>query len=514
MARNKIRYSYLLLDIFIVFLAFISISVIKPYNLSNYFHNYFSDIVILVFLWIPVSYFFKKYFYVSPNKRLQKILLRIFQSNFVIFSLTAIVMLLIHKRDYSLAVLLGTMSLATIAEILLWNSLHFFHRLKPTYEPSEVREKGIKPKKVFMPFPAFKEKVSTEQISDDQYAFLRELILKETNVDILVQIEAWVNLRSIHTYVLSTTTHFNILRLTGAYDCLINLHRINDIRYLNKFFEALNSRVLYGGSIIGLAETKAIRKKRILAKYPPVLNYIIYSIDFVIKRILPKFKLTRRLYFFITRGQNRVLSKAEIYGRLYSCGFEISEEQFVQNHLIFLARKIAEPLYPSDATYGPIIKLKRIGKNGKVIHVYKLRTMHPYSEFLQEYIYKKYNLAEGGKFNNDFRITTLGRIFRKFWLDELPMLYNLITGDIKLVGVRPISKHYFSLYSTEFQQRRIHYKPGLIPPYYVDLPKTIEEIEASEKKYLDQFDNSPFKTDFKYFFAAVYNILFKKARSK
>jgi len=94
------------------------------------------------------------------------------------------------------------------------------------------------------------------------------------------------------------------------------------------------------------------------------------------------------------------------------------------------------------------------------------------------------------------------------------MLYNLITGDIKLVGVRPISKHYFSLYSTEFQQRRIHYKPGLIPPYYVDLPKTIEEIEASEKKYLDQFDNSPFKTDFKYFFAAVYNILFKKARSK
>lgn len=64
------------------------------------------------------------------------------------------------------------------------------------------------------------------------------------------------------------------------------------------------------------------------------------------------------------------------------------------------------------------------------------------------------------------------------------------------------------------QCRRIKYKPGLIPPYYADLPKTLDEIIASEIKYFDQYDNNPFLTDIKYFFKAMYNILLKKARSK
>jgi hypothetical protein len=45
--------------------------------------------------------------------------------------------------------------------------------------------------------------------------------------------------------------------------------------------------------------------------------------------------------------------------------------------------------------------------------------MHPYSEYLQEYIYENNKLQQGGKFNNDFCVTTLGRIMRKTWIDEL-----------------------------------------------------------------------------------------------
>jgi hypothetical protein len=80
--------------------------------------------------------------------------------------------------------------------------------------------------------------------------------------------------------------------------------------------------------------------------------------------------------------------------------------------------------------------------------------------------------------------------------------------------VRPLSLHYFNLYSKELQKRRIKYKPGLIPPFYADKPETLEEIMSSEIKYLDAYDKHPFFTDFKYFFRAIFNIIFKKYRSK
>ena len=57
------------------------------------------------------------------------------------------------------------------------------------------------------------------------------------------------------------------------------------------------------------------------------------------------------------------------------------------------------------------------------------------------------------------------------------------------------------------------YKPGLLPPYYADMPKTLEEIMSSELKYLEAYEKSPFATDVKYFFKVFYNIIIKKARS-
>ena len=139
--------------------------------------------------------------------------------------------------------------------------------------------------------------------------------------------------------------------------------------------------------------------------------------------------------------------------------------------------------------------------------------MHPYAEYLQDYVYTHNELQDGGKFRNDFRVSTLGRLMRKFWIDELPMIYNLVKGDLKLVGVRPLSKQYYSLYSKELREKRIKYKPGLIPPFYADLPKTLKEIMASELKYLEEYEKHPFIADTKYFWKAVFNIVFHKARS-
>lgn len=343
---------------------------------------------------------------------------------------------------------------------------------------------------------------------------LLKIIVEERGKEVSDYIAGKVDLSSERVYLSSTTTRFNFLKLPyNKYDTIINLKRVNDYRWINKFFEAINEKLPFGGIFINSVEIYTNRKSKILKKYFFPFNRIYYFFDVVYTRLIPKFPVLKKLYFSITKGQNRVLSKAETLGRLYSCGFEIIDETFIHDELFFIVRKVSKPVYDDNPTYGPLIRLKRYGKGGKLFNVYKLRTMHAFSEYLQQYVYDHNSLQEGGKFKDDFRITTEGKFFRKFWIDELPMFINVFKGNMKIVGVRPLSKHYFNLYSEELKRKRIKYKPGLVPPFYVDMPKTLEEIMASEMRYLEEYEKHPVQTDIKYFFKAFYNILFKRAFS-
>ena len=328
-------------------------------------------------------------------------------------------------------------------------------------------------------------------------------------------INFYFDLSSSSNYLTSISDQINLEKLTfGKFSSILNLKKVNDIRYVNKFFETVNTILPNSGLYLGKVVTYPNRRSAILKKYPPILNKIIYFFDYIISRVLPKLPILKNLYFHLTKGKGRVISRAEVYGRLYSCGFEIIDEKTINHSLFFVAKKVKDPYYDQNPTYAPLISLNRIGKNGKIIKVHKIRTMHPYSEYLQEYVYNRNQLQEGGKIKNDFRISPEGRIFRKFWIDEIPMLINIFKGEMKLVGVRPLSKHFYSLYDEDLQQKRIKNKPGFIPPFYVDLPKTMSEIMESERKYLELYDKSPFLTDVKYFFMAFKNVLFKGARSK
>ena len=66
--------------------------------------------------------------------------------------------------------------------------------------------------------------------------------------------------------------------------------------------------------------------------------------------------------------------------------------------------------------------MKKIGRYGKPIVVYKIRTMYPYSEYLQDFVLSLSGYSEIGKPAEDFRVTSWGRILRKYWLDELPQI--------------------------------------------------------------------------------------------
>ena len=135
--------------------------------------------------------------------------------------------------------------------------------------------------------------------------------------------------------------------------------------------------------------------------------------------------------------------------------------------------------------------------------------MYLYSEYIQAYIYKSNGSKDGDKINNDYRVSTIGSFLRKLWIDEIPMLINLLKGELKIFGVRPLTKTKFDLYPKYAQNLRIKYKPGLIPPFYVDLPDDFKSLVHSEVKYLKEYESKPIFTDFKYFFKAIYNIIIK-----
>jgi lipopolysaccharide/colanic/teichoic acid biosynthesis glycosyltransferase len=314
--------------------------------------------------------------------------------------------------------------------------------------------------------------------------------------------------------VLRTSIPDTIPGISRQLKGIVNLKRMNDIRDLNLLLAAANRRLEDGGVIVTCAETKYFRKQRILKKYPLGLNYCLLTGDYLLKRVLPKLPVSSRICRTLFGAGDRAMSRTEAMGRLYAAGFEVLEYRFIGGILYLAARKVKPPLFDKERKYGIIFRLRRQGKDGKTIHVYKVRTMHSYSEFIQQYVYEQNNLSDGGKLRNDFRVSTLGRIARKYWLDELPMILNFLTGDLKLVGVRPLSQQYLSLYSEELKALRSRHKPGLVPPFYADMPSTIEEIQASELRYLRAHERSPFLTDVRYFFKAAWNIVVRSARSK
>jgi exopolysaccharide biosynthesis polyprenyl glycosylphosphotransferase len=110
---------------------------------------------------------------------------------------------------------------------------------------------------------------------------------------------------------------------------------------------------------------------------------------------------------------------------------------------------------------GPILfKQTRVGKNGKEFTMYKFRSMvHNAEELLDSLL--PFNEVEGAMFKikEDPRVTKIGKFIRKTSLDELPQLFNVLKGDMSLVGPRPPLPREVELY-TEYDKQRLLVTPG------------------------------------------------------
>lgn len=323
-------------------------------------------------------------------------------------------------------------------------------------------------------------------------------------------------LDSRQTKVICDRNRFAFLQIPDyQYKTLVDLTLLNDAKGINRRFCIVNQKLPDDGIYVCCYRPQEYMKAKLLARFPKGLNWIVYCLYFFRKRVLPRLLLTSRLYYDVTKGRKRMLSKTEVLGRLYYCGFEV-DEIVPMGHIEYVfAHRHSQP-YPQEQlkVYGPLIKLPRVCKNKETRYFYKFRTMHPYAEYIQKYVFD----ARGGmdiadKSNDDWRITTWGKFMRKYWLDELPMLINWIKQDVKLVGVRPLSKTMFETYPEWLQEKRTKSKPGLIPPFYIDHPNTFEELFASEDKYLTEYLEHPIRTDIKYFFLTMRSIVTRKTHS-
>ncbi len=121
-----------------------------------------------------------------------------------------------------------------------------------------------------------------------------------------------------------------------------------------------------------------------------------------------------------------------------------------------------------DSTGPVFFRQKRIGLKGKMFNIYKFRTMLANTKGEDRQI----------TIGLDSRITSLGRILRKFNLDELPQLINVLKGEMSLVGPRPEVPKYVELYS-EGQKKVLSVKPGMTDYASIEFNKESEILASS-----------------------------------
>lgn len=514
-AKSKNPYSRHVVELFLIDLFLLIIA----YGAVHYFkYHTFAPVekskevfLILTAVWLATSLFTDK-FKKGRDRNIYYAASPFVKSYFIGSALMSVVVFALRLFQYSRTLIFGSLLLLLFLELPI-----VLLRMLRKEENSADDIETIEEVRQFIKQHELPVEDDDTTITEPAEQVLRDVYLGD-QPGLLNYIKSMIDLDQIdrsRAHVMDTHTLYNIQTLENqSLRLFMNLHVINDFRFLNQYLLQVHSKLRNGGYFIIRKRRLENYREALEAKYPRYAATFMYILHFLWHRVAPKMPLVNKAYFMFSKGKKRVVTRAELVGRLYFCGYKLIKFKHIGDSHWFVAQKLTTPIIEQNPSYGPFIKLKRVGYQGSPIYVYKFRTMHPYAEFLQEYVYQTNDLDETGKFYKDFRLTQWGKVLRKYWLDELPQLFNYIKGDLRLLGVRALSQHYFNLYPKDVQDMRILHKPGLVPPYYADMPSTFEEIVESERRYLMQKKKAPFKTDVVYFGRAFYNIVFKKAHSQ
>ena len=185
-------------------------------------------------------------------------------------------------------------------------------------------------------------------------------------------------------------------------------------------------------------------------------------------------------------------------------------------YMSFLAIILLSPILAAIAltvkgtSTGPIIfKQPRVGLRGRQFYIYKFRTMVVNAEKLREKL-EESNEMDGPvfKIKNDPRITSIGKILRKTGLDELPQLFNVLKGDMSLIGPRPPLQSETHKYE-RWQLRRLSVKPGITCSWQISPDRNNIKFENWMMLDLAYIDNWSPKLDFLLLIKTVRTVIFK-----
>ena len=158
---------------------------------------------------------------------------------------------------------------------------------------------------------------------------------------------------------------------------------------------------------------------------------------------------------------------------------------------------------------GPILfRQRRIGQNGRLFYIYKFRTMHVDAEKRKQELLRHNEMKSVMfKMENDPRLTPCGKFLRKFSLDELPQLFNVLRGDMSLVGPRPPLREEVAQYSP-WQRRRLSVKPGLSGFWQVSGRNNVTDFDTVVKQDLEYIDKWSLWLDLKILFKTIFVVIF------
>ena len=160
---------------------------------------------------------------------------------------------------------------------------------------------------------------------------------------------------------------------------------------------------------------------------------------------------------------------------------------------------------------GPVFFAQtRIGKNGRRFKIYKFRSMYIDAEERKKEL-EAQNEMHGlmFKMENDPRITRVGKFIRKTSIDELPQFFNIVRGDMSLVGTRPPTEGEFEQYNSHYR-RRISMTPGLTGLWQISGRSEIVDFDEVVKLDLEYIDNWTLGLDIKILLQTIWVVLIGK----
>lgn len=157
----------------------------------------------------------------------------------------------------------------------------------------------------------------------------------------------------------------------------------------------------------------------------------------------------------------------------------------------------------------PIYVSERVGKDGKIFHFYKIRSMCPDADKMKDQLIAEgKNEADGPAFKmkDDPRITPFGKFLRRTSIDELPQLLNIVKGDMSVVGPRPPLPREVKEY-TAYQMHRLDVRGGLLCTWQITPNRNGVTFDEWVRLDLEYIDNRSVWLDLKIIFKAVFAVL-------